>query len=124
MFGLPRFLLLYEEKTMRKILDDPAAIRQWTEARGGYPIMMDIPEPGGSEQSLLQLSFGQHALNADHNEGPDRVVSGFDLVDWDAWLAALKAQDLVLVVDDDLAADRQINFRFMSRGEADAMSGE
>lgn len=107
-----------EGKAMAKVLSELAAIRQWTEARGGNPIMADMPETGGREQHLLGLTFDQHMLNADTNEGPDRATSHFDLVDWDSWYAALTAQDLVLVVDDDLEGDRYADYRFMSRGEA------
>lgn len=104
---------------MAKILTGREEIRQWAEARGGSPIMADIPEPGGKTQSLLGLTFGQHMLNADANEGPDRADSHFDLVDWEAWYAALLAQDLVLVVEDDPGAGRSVDYRFMSRGEAE-----
>lgn len=104
---------------MAKVLSELAAIRQWTEARGGNPMMADIPEAGGKEQNLLGLTFDQHMLNADSNEGPDMATSHFDLVDWDSWYAALKAQDLVLVVDDDLDGDLYADYRFMSRGEVE-----
>ncbi|MEQ8446783.1 MAG: hypothetical protein RIB57_12935 [Pelagibacterium sp.] len=107
---------------MAKVLSELDEIRAWTEARGGNPIMADMPEPGGREQHLLGLTFDQHMLNADSNEGPDRPGSHFDFVDWDAWFAALKAQDLVLVVDDDLEGDTYADYRFMSRGEAEGSS--
>ena len=57
--------------TMSKILTKAADIRQWVEARGGNPILLDMPDGTGS-RTLLQLTFGQHFLNADENEGPDR----------------------------------------------------
>lgn len=101
-----------------KVLVEPQDIRVWVEARGGYPIMMDTPDPVQGTRSLLQLTFDQHALNADNNEGPDRA-GGFDLVDWDAWLTAFKAQDLVLVVDADTGDHRLNDYRIMSRGEAE-----
>lgn len=103
---------------MAQVLTDLADIRQWTEARGGNPIMADMPDVGGKDQHLLGLTFDQHMLNADTNEGPDRPGPHYDLVDWDAWYTALKVQDLVLVVDDDLEGDLYPNYRFMSRGEA------
>ena len=103
---------------MHKTLTDPTDIRSWTEARGGNPLAMDVPEPTGGTQTLLQLSFGQHALNADHNEGPDRPVGGFELVSWDDWLEAFERQGLALVVEDDLEAGRIANYRLMSRSEA------
>lgn len=108
---------------MAKVLSDLADIRQWAEARGGYPIMADVPSPGGKDQSLLGLTFDQHMLNAQNNEGPDRPGTHYDLVDWEAWYAAMKTQDLVLVVDDDMSEGRQIDYRFMSRGEAEEGSG-
>lgn len=60
---------------MAKVLSELDEIRAWTEARGGNPIMADMPEPGGREQHLLGLTFDQHMLNADSNEGPDRPGS-------------------------------------------------
>ncbi|WP_404401084.1 hypothetical protein [Pelagibacterium halotolerans] len=106
---------------MARILRDEEAIRQWTEARGGAPVMMDVPEPGGGTSQLLQLTFGQHALNADHNEGADRPVPGFELAEWGDWIDALRRQDLVLVVDDDMDEGRQIDYRFMSSSEAQTL---
>ncbi|RDE09659.1 hypothetical protein [Pelagibacterium lacus] len=94
-------------------------IRTWTQPRGGNPIMADMPEPNGTDQHLLGLTFDQHMLNADANEGPDRPGSHFELVDWESWYAAFQAQDLVLVVDDDLEGDTYADYRFMSRSEAE-----
>lgn len=105
---------------MAKILSELDDIRAWAEARGGNPIMADMPEPGGGDQHLLGLTFDQHMLNADRNEGPDRPTSRFDLVDWPLWYQALRDQDLVLVVDDDLEGDTYPDYRFMSRREAEA----
>ncbi len=105
---------------MAKILSELDAIREWTAARGGNPIMAEMPAPGESDQTLLGLTFGQHMLNADANEGPDRAGAHYELAEWDAWYAAMKDQDLVLVVDDDAEGDRYADYRFMSRSEADA----
>lgn len=104
---------------MAAILSELDDIRAWTEARGGNPIMADMPDSGGREQHLLGLTFDQHMLNADANEGPDRPGSHFELVDWTAWYEALKAQGLVLVVEDDLEGGRRADYRFMSREEAE-----
>jgi hypothetical protein len=76
-------------------------------------MLMDVPEGTGS-RTLLQLTFGQHALNADNNEGPDRLT-GFELASWDDWMAALDAQNLALRVPDDLAPDKENDFEFVSR---------
>ncbi|WP_338608472.1 hypothetical protein V6617_00805 [Pelagibacterium nitratireducens] len=107
---------------MVKVLSELQDIREWTQARGGNPIMADMPDTGGKDQHLLGLTFDQHMLNADANEGPDRAGAHFDLVDWDAWYTALREQDLVLVVDDDLEGDTYADYRFMSRGEAEGSS--
>lgn len=104
---------------MARYLSEPEEIRTWVEARGGHPIMMETPDPAIGTRSLLQLSFGQHALNADHNEGPDRPVPGFELVAWDDWLRAFREQDLVLVVDEDVSEGARADYRLMSREEAE-----
>jgi hypothetical protein len=103
---------------MSQILTDRAAIRQWTEARGGNPMMMDVPDGTGT-RSILQLTFGQHALNGTGDEGPDRI-GGFQLVSWDDWFAALEDGGLAIQVSDDPAGGNEAEFQFVSRdGEGD-----
>lgn len=99
---------------MSKILTDHAAIRQWAEARGGSPLLMDMPD-GTRTRPLLQLTFGQESLNAGENQGADRP-GGFELVSWDEWLAALESQGLALRVSDDPSGGREAEFDFVSRG--------
>lgn len=103
---------------MPRILTDHAEIRQWAEARNGSPMLMDVPSGTGS-RTLLQLTFGQHALNAQNNEGPDRAAGGYQLVNWDDWLAELERQQLALKVRDDRPGSLDNDFEFVSR-EADA----
>ncbi|MHA6299491.1 hypothetical protein [Devosia sp. CAU 1758] len=98
---------------MSQILTDRQAIREWAAARGGNPIMMDVPE-GTHNRTILQLTFGQHALNSDGNEGPDRV-GGFRLVSWEEWFTALDEGGLALKVSDDPAGGNEAEFEFVSR---------
>jgi len=84
---------------MARILRTHEAIRDWVLARGGAPLLEDLPD-GTHDQILLQLTFGQHALNADENEGPD-PLSGFTLASWDDWFKAFDAQGLALKVNDE-----------------------
>lgn len=98
---------------MSQILTDREAIRQWVAARGGNPLMMDVPD-GTHNRTILQLTFGQHALNADGNEGPDRV-GGFRLVSWEEWFTALEEGGLALRVSDDPAGGNEAEFEFVSR---------
>lgn len=98
---------------MAKILTDRAEIREWASARAGSPMMMETPDGTGS-RTLLQLTFGQHALNTDGNEGPDRL-GGFQLVSWDEWFAVLDANKLALRVSDDLAGGNEAEFEFVGR---------
>lgn len=100
---------------MSQLLTDATAIRQWVEARGGYPILMEMPDGAGGFRSLLQLTFGQHALNADENEGPDRPTSGYELVSWDDWLAALDQQNLALLVSDDPSGGNEHEYQIVGR---------
>jgi hypothetical protein len=99
---------------MPKILTGREDIRQWAEARGGNPMLMDVPE-GSQNRTILQLTFGQHALNADGNEGPDRI-GGFRLVSWDEWFAALEEGNLAVRVSDDPAGGNEAEFEFIDRG--------
>jgi hypothetical protein len=98
---------------MSKILTKAEEIRQWVEARGGYPIMMDVPD-GTKTRTLLQFTFGQHFLNADENEGPDRPY-GYELVSWDEWLAELEKQDLALKVSDDPSGGNEQEYQIIGR---------
>lgn len=98
---------------MTKILRSREEIRDWVLARGGAPLLEDLPD-GTHEQALLQLTFGQHALNADQNEGPD-PLGGFELVDWDEWLSALEQQKLALKVNDEVPGALDNGFEFVPR---------
>lgn len=98
---------------MARILTDRQEIREWASARAGNPMLMDTPDGTGS-RTLLQLTFGQHALNTDNNEGPDRV-GGFQLVSWDEWFAALDDNKLALRVSDDPSGGNEAEFEFVGR---------
>jgi len=98
---------------MSKILTDRQAIREWVEARGGNPVIMDTPD-GTGVRTILQLTFGQDALNADSNEGPDRV-DGFQLSSWEEWFVALEKGNLAIEVSDDPAGGNEAEFTFVPR---------
>lgn len=98
---------------MAKTLTSHDDIRQWAEARGGNPMLMETPDGTGS-RTLLQLTFGQHAINTDGNEGPDRV-GGFQLVSWEDWFAALEDAKLALRVSDDPAGGNEAEFEFVEK---------
>ncbi len=98
---------------MSQILTDREAVRQWVIARGGNPVLMDVPE-GSRTRTVLQLSFGEDSLNADANQGPDRV-GGFQLVSWEEWFAALEAGKLALMVSDDPAGGNEAEYSFVER---------
>ena len=106
---------------MSQILVDREAIRQWTEARSGYPMLMDVPDGTGT-RTILQLTFGQHALNAEGNEGPDRV-GGFHLVSWEEWFVALEEGGLAVQVSDDPAGGNEAEFQFVARDGAGETTG-
>lgn len=105
---------------MARILNNRDEIRQWAEARGGNPMLMDTPD-GTGIRTLLQLTFGQHAINTDGNEGPDRI-GGFHLVSWEEWFAALDEGQLALRVSDDLSGGNEAEFEFVPRAGGDRTS--
>ncbi|HUH77161.1 MAG TPA: hypothetical protein VLZ53_07345 [Devosia sp.] len=104
---------------MAKTLTSRQEIRQWAEARGGNPMLMDTPDGSGT-RTLLQLTFGQHAINTDGNEGPDRI-GGFHLVSWEEWFAALAEGHLAIRVSDDPSGGNEAEFEFVHR-EGDGLS--
>jgi hypothetical protein len=99
---------------MPKTLTKPADIRQWVEARAGAPMTMDMPDGNGETRTLLNITFGQHALNADENEGPDRI-GGFELAAWEDWLAELDRQGLAIRVRDEQPGTLDNEFEFVTR---------
>lgn len=98
---------------MPKTLISRDEIRQWAEARGGNPMLMDTPD-GTGIRTLLQLTFGQDALNTDGNEGPDRI-GGFHLVSWEEWFVALDEGKMALRVSDDPSGGNEAEFEFVPR---------
>jgi hypothetical protein len=94
---------------MPRLLSEPEAIRQWAEARAGSPMLLD--NPGG--HTILTITFGQHALDADANEGPDRP-GGYRLASWQEWLEALRAEGLALEVRDEVPGQLDNEFAFIS----------
>jgi hypothetical protein len=106
-----------ERSAMSKILVEHDEIRQWVAARGGNPLTMDVPD-GTRSRTLLELTFGQHALNADGNEGPDRATGGYELVDWNDWFAEFDKQGLAIKVRDEEPGSMDDQFEFISREEA------
>jgi hypothetical protein len=98
---------------MSKILTKAEDIRQWVEARGGYPLLMEVPS-GTRTRTVLQIAFGQDALNTGETQGQDRP-GGFELVGWDDWINALENENLALRVSDDPAGGRETDFDFVPR---------
>ena len=98
---------------MAKILTKAEDIRQWVEARGGYPMLMEVPS-GTRTRTVLQLAFGQDVFNTGETQGQDRV-GGFELVGWDDWLTALEHEKLALRVSDDPSGGREAEFDFVPR---------
>lgn len=99
---------------MSKVLTDHTEIRQWVEARAGSPLLMDVPDGRGGTRPLLQLTFGQDALNSGESQNQDRP-GGFELASWDDWFAALESQNLALRVSDDPSGGSEAEFEFAPR---------
>jgi len=98
---------------MARILQKHQDIRDWVIARGGSPMLEDLPD-GTREQVLLELTFGQHALDADNNEGPD-PLGGFELADWDDWFAEFDRQKYGLKVNDEVPGALDHAYEFVKR---------
>lgn len=98
---------------MAHVLTNRDDIRQWVAARGGNPLLMEVPD-GSHTRTILQLTFGQHALNSDGNQGPDRI-GGYRLVSWTEWFDALDENNLALRVSDDLSGGREAEYEFVAR---------
>lgn len=101
---------------MSKILTDRSVIRQWAEARAGSPVLMEAPDGTGT-RTIVQLAFGQDALNTGESQYQDRP-GGFELVSWDDWFAALEAEGLAIRVSDDEAGGSEAEYDFVPLDEA------
>lgn len=99
---------------MSRILTKAEDIRQWAEARGGNPMLMEVPS-GTRSRTVLQITFGQDELNSGASQGNDRP-GGFELVGWDEWIAALEHENLAVRVSDDPSGGREAEFDFVPRG--------
>jgi hypothetical protein len=98
---------------MSDILRNHDEIQHWATARGGNPMLMDVPDVEGT-RTLLQITFGQHALDADGNEGPGPATGGFRLVDWSEWFEELDRQGLVLRVNEPVPGRLDNDFKFVA----------
>ena len=102
---------------MSRILTDRAEIRQWTEARGGNPLLLETPDVR-EDRVLLEITFGQHALNAERNEGPDNsLTGGWVLSSWDDWFEQFEKNGLAIKVNDDEPGELSNDFAFVPREE-------
>lgn len=101
---------------MSKVLTAPEDIRHWAIARGGNPMVMEVPDVR-EDRRLLQITFGQHALNAEGNEGPDvNPYGGWSLCGWEEWFEELAKHQLAVKVNDDAPGTLSNDFRFVSSG--------
>lgn len=98
---------------MARMLHKREEIRDWVLARGGAPMLETFPD-GSRDQVLLQLTFGQHALNADTNEGPG-PLGGFELASWDDWFTEFDKQGLALKVNDEVPGQLDRAHEFVAR---------
>jgi hypothetical protein len=100
---------------MARTLTSHDDIRQWAQARGGNPMLMDTPDVR-EDHTLLTITFGQHALNAERNEGPDvNPYGGWNLSGWDEWFAEFDKQKLAIKVNDDQPGSLDNDFTFVPR---------
>ena len=88
-------------------LTDHEAIRQWTIARGGRPVVQDFPQPTGGSNEVLRLVFPQPGAAMEMNDDATLMTRR---VEWSEWLALLDDKDLAVSVPegDDLAATHEI----------------
>lgn len=98
---------------MSRVLTKPEDIRQWAEARGGNPLLLET-QVGTRTRTVLQIAFGQESLNTGESQGQDRP-GGYELVGWDEWIAALERENLALRVSDDPSGGREAEFDFVPR---------
>jgi hypothetical protein len=76
-------------------------------------MLMEV-QSGTRSRTVLQIAFGQDALNTGESQGQDRP-GGFELVGWDEWIAALEGEKLAIRVSDDPAGGREAEFDFVPR---------
>jgi hypothetical protein len=104
-----------KEIAVSKFLVSREDIRAWASSRGGNPMLFATPALR-DESVLLQISFGQHAFDADRNEGPDTALtSTWELTSWDDWFEEFEKQNLAIAVLDEEPGVMSRTFEFVSR---------
>jgi hypothetical protein len=89
-------------------LTDHAEIRRWAEERSARPAAVRAIE-SNDDVGILRLDFPEHSGKLSVNE-----------ISWDDWFRKFDENDLVLVVQDQLADGRRSNFnKLVSRGNID-----
>lgn len=100
---------------MTQILTKHDEIRQWAIARAGNPALGDTPASVAAP--ILQIVFGEYALNAGENQYVDRI-GGLDLVSWEDWFAEFDNQKLGLLVEEQKPGVLDTYFTFVPRDTA------
>ena len=99
-----------------RILTDHQAIREWTVARGGHPVMTSTPAPGGTTNDVLVLNFPQPGARMDVlDDNQSSATEGMARVEWPDWLKRLDSEGLAVEVGDETDGELDSTHRIVKR---------
>ena len=99
-----------------RILSDHAAIREWTIARGGRPVVVSTPTPTGGTNDVLRLNFPQPGARMDVlDDDQSSATEGMARVEWDEWLLKLDEAGLAIEVSDEVEGSLDSTHRIVRR---------
>lgn len=99
-------------------LVDHDAIREWTVARGGRPVIVSTPKPTGGEHTIVRLNFAQPGARLDEMDAAQSdVTNAFDIVEWRDWFAEFEKHNLALRVPEQAAGELDSSHELISRDD-------
>ena len=85
-----------------RTLTDHQAIREWTVARGGHPVINSTPAPGGTTNNVLLLNFPQPGARMDVlDDEQGTATEGKARVEWPDWFKRFDEEGLAVEVGDE-----------------------
>ena len=99
-----------------RTLTNHEAIREWTAARGGRPVITSTPKPTGGTNDVLRLNFPQPGARMDMlDDEQGSATEGMARVEWDDWLAKLDEAGLAVEVGDEVEGSLDSTHRIVKR---------
>ena len=98
------------------LLTNHDAIREWTAARGGRPVIVSTPKPTGGTDDVVKLNFPQPGARLDVlDEEQGTATEMMSRAEWPDWFTVFDEHGLALEVGEDVAGERDSTHRIVKR---------